>query len=79
MVRRPVFIVRWDNILKGTIRREVAIHRVVVREVPLQVGMVEVPWNGLRSVPFAVGVIGALDFVAGLGNARVNSARDLAG
>jgi hypothetical protein len=41
--------------------------------------MVEVPWNGLRSVSFAVGVIGTLDFVGGLGDARGNSSRPLAG
>jgi hypothetical protein len=41
--------------------------------------MVEVPWNGFRGVSFAVGVIGTLEFVGGLGDARENSSRHLAG
>jgi hypothetical protein len=59
--------------------REVAIHRAVVRVVRLAVGMVEVPWNEFRRVSFAVRLIGTLDFVGGLGDARGNSSRYLAG
>jgi hypothetical protein len=59
-----------EHLEGGIALREVAIHRGVVRVVRFVVGMGAVPWNGFRSVSFAVGVIGTLDFVRGLGDAR---------